>query len=315
MAHEWYHRTAGILGGVKESGPLPESEMLAIAMQGKLKQDSLVMSPTRTNGGWHLVTQIAGLVKAMDDGDRARQAEKEAGAQRKAAARQEAAEVAQAQSQANGQRLEQQRAGQHERHARSAQISHHSNPAVVEALCQKIQSILTSQEVIQYVAVQQKPLINLSPDAMIATNRRLIFFRAKLLGRFEFQDYQWFDLGNAHVQQNLLGSVFTARHVSGQILSMDYLPKESAAAIYRLSQEREEQARIARHQMHVDTIRAGASQVNVNTNAPAAPAAPSAAPPADDLIARLEKLKMMADKGLITMADFEKRKQEILAQL
>ena len=67
--------------------------------------------------------------------------------------------------------------------------------------------------------------------------------------------------------------------------------------------------------MHVDTIRAGASQVNVNTNAPAAPAAPSAAPPADDLIARLEKLKMMADKGLITMADFEKRKQEILAQL
>lgn len=152
---------------------------------------------------------------------------------------------------------------------------------------------------------------------MIATNRRLIFFRSKLLGRFEFQDYLWFDLSNAHVQQNLLGSVFTARHVSGHVLTMDYLPKESANALYRLAQEREEQARLARHQLHVDTMRAGAAQVNVQTTIPAAaPAMPApASPAADDVVARLEKLKAMADKGLITQADFEKRKQEILAQL
>ncbi len=312
--HEWYHRTAGLLGGVSEVGPIPESEMLALAMQGKLKRDSLVMSPGRTNGGWHLVTQIAGLAKAMSDGEAARQAEREATARKNAASRQEAAEAAQVRS-ANAQAArQQQQAGQRENAAAPSRLSHHPNASLVDGMCQKVQSILTSQEVIQYVAIQQKPLMNLSPDAMIATNRRLIFFRSKLLGRFEFQDYQWFDLSNAHVQQNLLGSVFTARHVSGQILSMDYLPKESAAAIYRLAQEREEQARLARHQMHVDTIRAGASQVNVNTSVPAT-TAPPVVPPADDPMARLEKLKAMVEKGLITQADFEKRKQEILAQI
>lgn len=102
---------------------------------------------------------------------------------------------------------------------------------------------------------------------------------------------------------------------------MDYLSKESAVALYRIAQEREEQARAARYQLHVDTIRAGASQVNIQTNIPAANPAPNAAPsptpavPADDLVGRLEKLKAMADRGLITPADFEKRKQEILAQL
>ncbi len=84
----------------------------------------------------------------------------------------------------------------------------------------------------------------------------------------------------------------------------------------RLAQEREEQARLARYQLHVDTMRAGAAQVNVQTNVPsAAPAPTTPALAADDVVARLEKLKMMADKGLITQADFEKRKQEILAQL
>lgn len=315
MSHEWFHRTSGMLGNVDEVGPLPESEILALAMQGKLKRDSLVRSPTRTNNAWFMLPQIAGLAKTLEDGEKARQAAKDADAKTKAATRQAASDARAAQQ---VERQEQQQAARQEVAQRAGQISHHPNAALVDGVCQKVAAILTNQEVIQYVAVQQKPLVNIAPDALVATNRRLIFFRSKLLGRFEFQDYLWFDLSNAHVQQNLLGSVFTARHVSGQVLSMDYLPKESAAALYRLAQEREEQARMARHQLQVDTLRAGAAQVNVQTNIPAAVPAPSAAapaPPADDLVARLEKLKLMADKGLITAADYDRRKQEILAQL
>lgn len=303
-----------MLGSIEEVGPVLENEIVALAMQGKLKRDSLVRSPTRTGNNWFVVTQIAGLAKALDDGEKARQAAKDVEAQKRAVAKQEAAEARAAQS---AERQGQQQAARQEVAARVGAVSHHPNVSLVDGMCQKVQAILTNQEVIQYVAVQQKPLVNIAPDALIATNRRLIFFRSKLLGRFEFQDYLWFDLSNAHIQQNLLGSVFTARHVSGQVLSMDYLPKESAAALYRLAQEREEQARMARHQMHVDTIKAGASQVNVQTNVPAAASALSTLPAtaADDLVGRLEKLKQMTDKGLITQADFEKRKQEILAQL
>lgn len=302
-----------MFGNVDEVGPIEETEILALAMQGKLKRDSLVRSPTRTNDNWFTLTQIAGLNKALEDGEKARQAAKEAETQKKAAAKQEAADVRAAQT---AERTGQQQAAHQQLAARASQVSHHPNAALVDSMCQKVQAILTSQEIIQYVAVQQKPLVNIAPDALVATNRRLIFFRSKLLGRFEFQDYLWFDLSNAHVQQNLLGSVFSARHVSGQFLTMDYLPKESANALYRLAQEREEQARLARYQLHVDTMRAGAAQVNVQTNIPAPAVAPSTpAPAADDVVARLEKLKSMAEKGLITHADFEKRKQEILAQL
>lgn len=176
---------------------------------------------------------------------------------------------------------------------------------------------MTASEQITYIAVQQKPLVNITPDAVIATSRRLIFYRAKLLGRFEFQDFHWFDVGNAHLQQNLFGAVFTCRHTSGTILSMDYLPKEAAQALYRIAQETEERARVARHNLHLDTLRAGAANVNIGQPqaAPVTAQVVSSANSGDDIVKRLETLKSMLDKGLISTDDFERRKQEILSQV
>jgi hypothetical protein len=74
---------------------------------------------------------------------------------------------------------------------------------------------------------------------------------------------------------------------------------------------------LQRHQLQVDTLRAGAAQVNVQTHVPTMAAAPPPSQPApqDDLLKRLETLKTMADRGLITADYFERRKGEILAQL
>ena len=201
-----------------------------------------------------------------------------------------------------------------------ARLSHCSNIDLVKTILDRVQGILTSQESVEYVAIQQKPLINVSPDAIVATNRRLIFYRPKMLGRFEFQDYQWIDLCNAHMQHNLMGAVFTAGHISGQTFSMDYLPKESAQALYRIAQEREEGARLQRQQVHLDHARAGAMQINVGVpqspviaHTPAPPAA--AATPQSDLVQRMQTLKTMLEQGLIDQADFDARKKEILASV
>ncbi|KAB2964032.1 SHOCT domain-containing protein, partial [Zoogloea sp.] len=54
------------------------------------------------------------------------------------------------------------------------------------------------------------------------------------------------------------------------------------------------------------------------SQAPAAPAAapvPAAAPAADDHEARLAKLKSLLDKGLVTQADYDSAKAEILKKL
>jgi hypothetical protein len=183
-----------------------------------------------------------------------------------------------------------------------------------------VQGILTTSESIQLIVVQEKPLVNVSPDAVIVTNRRMIFYHPKLLGRFEFNDYLLIDLRNAHVKQGMMGSTFTAQHVSGRLLNMDWLPKAAAQRLYRLSQELEERARQSRIEMDLEYRRAGATNINIGqlpATQPFAqvPAAISAQPTGDDLVQRLETLKMMLDRGLITPEDYDRRKGEILREV
>jgi len=313
--HEWLYIVDNFFGTTSTVGPIPETEILKLAKQGKVTLETKVASPTRTNGQWLLVSSIPGLVKIIESGQQERQAKKDTEKQQLAVVKANR-EAQERERQQQGELIRQQTLQQ------MSQISDCHDPNLLATIRQRVQGILTSNEVVEYIAIQKKPLVNITPDAMVATNRRLIFYRPKILGRFEFQDYNWFDLQNAHIQQNLLGAVFTARHISGQVLSMDYLTPEGSQALYRLAQTREEQARIARYQMQVDVIRAGSSQINIQNNVPATAPPPTpepftidATPAKDDLFKRLETLKRMFDAGLITPNDFATRKQEILSQV
>jgi len=311
--HQWYYFSDDFLGNSEMIGPIAESEFAALARSGKLALTTKVSSPTRTPSAWHELRQVPGLLKLLQEGESERKQAKEAAAAEQARRKQAAGAARQA-------RADEQVARIAEENARVAQFSHCQDVALVRSIEERVRAVLTSQETIQYIAVQEKPLVNIAPDGIVVTERRLIFYRPKLLGRFEFQDYLWFDLHNAHFKQNLLGATFWAQHVSGQTITMDYLPKGAAEFLYRIAQEREEQARLRRHNLQMETMRAGATNVNVQTNVPATQPAPTpvsaiAVASGDDLMKRLETLKSMLDKGLITPDDFERRKQEILAQL
>jgi PH (Pleckstrin Homology) domain-containing protein/uncharacterized protein DUF4339 len=217
-------RAEGMLGNSQTVGPISEAELVALAGQGKLKRETLVSSPTRTTAQWHQVAQIAGILKVLEEGERTRQAAKvEQERQRQEQLR--AAEAQRAQTQAQ----------QANEQAAMAAISCCQDLTLVKSIRDRVHGIITSCEQVQYIAVQQKPLLNVSPDVIVITNRRLIFYRPKLLGRFEFQDYQWFDVHNAHIQQNLMGATFMAQHTSGQVLTLDYLPKDAAQMLYRIA--------------------------------------------------------------------------------
>jgi hypothetical protein len=103
---------------------------------------------------------------------------------------------------------------------------------------------------------------------------------------------------------------------------MEWLPKGPAIKLYRIAQEMEEEARRARIQLDMELRRAGASQVNVSTAPPPPPPAPifearvvESSAPANDPMQRLKTLKEMLDGGLISQADFDARKKQILAEL
>ncbi len=73
MKHEWMYRTTGFLGIDNDVGPISEEELLKLAGQGSLARELLVSSPTRTSGNWFALAQIPGLLKALEDGERARE--------------------------------------------------------------------------------------------------------------------------------------------------------------------------------------------------------------------------------------------------
>jgi hypothetical protein len=157
------------------------------------------------------------------------------------------------------------------------------------------------------MAVQQKPVVNVAPDAVVVTNRRILVFRSKLLGRMEFVDCLWLQVHDVHVEENLIGSTMKITGKSGHVETVDYLPKAQSRRVYRIAQEMEEAQIDKLRSMELEERRAGASQTVVNTNVASAPAGSPVDP-----IAKLQQLKQLVDAGVISQQDFDAKKAEML---
>ncbi len=188
------------------------------------------------------------------------------------------------------------------------------DPAIVETVFDRVKEILTSDENILYVAVQKKPVVNLSPDCAVLTNRRFIVYRPKLLGRVVFEDYVWRDLQEAKLQENVLGSTLSMKATSGHVIALDYLPKKQARRLYAFAQEMEERTREERRARDLEEKRAAAGGVFVagSSVAPAPPVTPNAH---SDTVQRLKALKEMADAGLISAGEYEAKRAEIISKM
>lgn len=190
------------------------------------------------------------------------------------------------------------------------------SPDIVRAVADKVNTILMSGEELAYIAVQNKPVLNLAPDCIALTNKRFIFYRPKLLGRVDFEDYVWRELHDAKLSENMIGSTIRILAANGKTLSMDYLPKSQARAVYRIAQEMEERSLQERRDRLLEEKRAAAGGVTVQTNV----AVPAQHPQpitttADDPVQKLQKLKTMLDADLITQAEYDAKKAEILSSM
>ncbi|MCH5686242.1 hypothetical protein LWM68_19460 [Niabella sp. W65] len=61
-------------------------------------------------------------------------------------------------------------------------LNEDQDPKAIEKIVGKLGSLLMSGEIIEYIAVQRKPAVNLSPDAVALTTKRIIFCRFKISG-------------------------------------------------------------------------------------------------------------------------------------
>ena len=192
-------------------------------------------------------------------------------------------------------------------------MSDGQDPKMVARLLERVKGICMSDENPLYMAVQQRPIANFSPDAVVLTNRRFVIFQQKLLGRLTFRDFPWRDVKDVHLKEDLIGSTITVRALNGIGIQMEWLPKDQARKVYRIAQEQEENAHQHRRDLLLEEKRATAANTIINTSVHAPAATPVTVN--EDPMQKLSKLKQMLEAGLIEQSEYDATKARILQQM
>jgi hypothetical protein len=213
-------------------------------------------------------------------------------------------------------------------------LNDQQDPKAVEKVYSRLVDLLSGGEEIIYIATQKKPLVNLLPDSVAITNKRLLFFTPANLGLFiKFVDFVWNDVVDVFTKEEIIGAIFSAKTVNGAEMGVDYLPKVQARKLYQYAQERKEIEREARRQRELEEKRASSGSVLVDkpgnfvSPQPEAPAPQIFTPPPtpapepvapqkpDELTEKLKKLKTLFDNGLISQEEYNAKKLDLLSDL
>ncbi|HEY0045934.1 MAG TPA: PH domain-containing protein [Flavobacterium sp.] len=148
-------------------------------------------------------------------------------------------------------------------------MNEEQDPKAVEKITGKLNDLLMRNEIIGYIGVQKKPAINVFPDSIVLTNKRIIICKPKNLGlSMDFIDYSWEDIAASFVKENILGSEFSFSTKSDITISMDYLPKTQARKIFTFAKEQIESAKIGNSFQSAEVLhetKPGVFSANVET--------------------------------------------------
>jgi hypothetical protein len=202
-------------------------------------------------------------------------------------------------------------------------LSDQQDAKAVEKVYTRLVDLLTTGEEIIYIATQKKPLVNLLPDCVALTNKRVLFFTPANLGlSIKFIDFVWKDVVDVFIKEEIIGAIFTVKTTNQAEMGVDYLPKVQARKLYQYAQERKEDEREARRQRELEEKRAGSGSFNFERTSEAAtetkpePVVSAAAvTKPDELTEKLKKLKNLFDMGLISQEEYNHKKQELLTEL
>ncbi|MBM2812032.1 MAG: uncharacterized protein HW416_2791 [Chloroflexi bacterium] len=179
----------------------------------------------------------------------------------------------------------------------------------LQQIAVEVAKVLTQNEEILYIAMQNQMALSLRKDCVVATNNRVILYRPDILGRVNFDNFLWQDVRNAQIQQGMLSSEFQVETVDGRRNALGNLDKEQAKRLYGVCEQMEQEWREKRRVREMEQDRARAGGVVVS----AAPGAPESS--AEDPVEKLAKAKAMLDQNLISEIEYEALKAKILAAM
>lgn len=210
------------------------------------------------------------------------------------------------------------------------------DPKIVEKLHDKLLDMLTSGESINYITVQKKPAVTILPDSIAITNKRLFLCEFTKLGlATNFEIFKWEDIKDISFKEEIFGSKVTVIPFTGENISIDYIPKTQARKLYQLIKEALEINQSERELLKSndtkptdtvieypkkDEVSNLQSEGVINADSlypdPVVEATPEPeSDETDELTQKLVKLKSLYDKQLITQAEYEMKKSELLSDL
>lgn len=195
-------------------------------------------------------------------------------------------------------------------------LTEEQDPKVVEKILPKVLEFCTLNEEVQFIAVQKKTIgLNFSPDCIALTNKRIILVRPKSFGLgLEFRDFSWINVADVHMSEGIFGATITIKTTSKQSDRMEDIPKAQARKLYRFAQEVEENKKEERRQRELEEKRAGAGG-GITINSPANQSHNQGNTSKEDPLEKLTKLKTMLSNEMITQAEYDAKKTEILSQM
>ncbi len=206
-------------------------------------------------------------------------------------------------------------------------LSDEQDPKAVERVLSKLNDMLTSDEELIYMAVQKKPAVNLLPDCIAVSNKRIFYCEPGNFGiTMNFKDISWKSIKEISFKEEFFGSKFICVPQHGENIITEYIPKVQARKLYQAAYEQLENFKEQLRQSDLEEKRYSPSPVTVNAVAEepalakepeviAAPEFVSQEEPEDETTLKLRKLKTLYDKQLITQEEYEAKKANILDAL
>ena len=165
--------------------------------------------------------------------------------------------------------------------------------------------------------MQQRPFAFFSRRKLVGiTNSRIIMISRGLLGGFTMQDFQWKDLHDAKISENVLSNLCGSNltfNAMNTAIAVSGVANAAATAIYKKAQAEEQAWEEKRRIRGLEEKRAAAGGVVVNSG-PAHSSYQSSGNGSNSVTEEIEKAKKLLDTGAINDAEFQEIKSKILSK-
>ncbi|MGF1923637.1 MAG: PH domain-containing protein [Bacteroidia bacterium] len=185
-------------------------------------------------------------------------------------------------------------------------LSDEQDVKAVEKVLTKLNDLLTSGEELLYLAVQKKPAVNLLPDSIAISNKRIFYCEPGNLGlTMNFKDISWKNVKEVSFKEEFFGSKFICVPQHGENIVTEFIPKVQARKLYQTANEQLEQ---------LNSISVPYLQKNIELEIEDAQIIEQEIfeEAEDETTLKLRKLKTLYDKQLITLEEYESKKARIL---